>query len=210
MMQDVADFFRGAADRFACARGVLDEDACGAFHRFERLRDRFRHALRGFLRITIARGARMKADLADAQCGRALQLFCQPGTRARPLVRIRGRNAEDVRGMDEHVLGLHAGFGERGLKARYAIRVDRALVTIEFWNGGKDLNRAHARIRGSAHRHIDPAVVHGMCADPVLSHGLKYEAHAYGATVFASTFSSILTSGATTTVASAIRLYLRP
>src|SRR5687768_5845589 len=101
----------------------------------------------------------MKADAADTERTRSLELLLQPAGGAHPLLVVGSRDAENVRRMNDHVLRLDLRLGQCRPKALYALRLYRNLVAVVFRDGGKALHRGHSRITRALHRHVKTPVV---------------------------------------------------
>ena len=95
-----------------------------------------------------------------------------PAGGALPLVRLGRGHAQDVGGVDHHVLRLDARLVQRRLEALHPFGLDGGLVAVEAGDGGKALQRPHSRAAGAQRGHVHAAVVDGVGADEVLlGHG---------------------------------------
>jgi hypothetical protein len=166
--QDGGDFEGGAAERPAGAGGVLDEETRGgAVQGVERPGHGEANAFGGSHRIAIAGGAGVETYAGHAESRGPLQLLGQAAGCATPFVWL-GRGAtQDVGGMDHDVGRGDPRFVQRGVESLHPLRTDRGLVTVELRDGGEDLDRRQSGVRGTAHRHVDAAIVHSVRAEYV-------------------------------------------
>jgi hypothetical protein len=141
MPEDQGNLGGRAAERAAGAGRVFHEQARLAAARLERRRHRHGDPGRCRLDIAVRGRARMEADGADAERGRALHLLGQSGRGALPFGRISGRHAQHVGAVDQDVARVHAGLVQRPAEPRHTFGPDRGLVTVELRDRREDLAR---------------------------------------------------------------------
>ena len=131
------------------------------------MHDRARNALGRSHAIAVGGRPRVIAHHADSEQRRSLQLLDQPVAGARPLVGVRRSGIQDVCAVRDKSLWVETRSLDRRAKPLRTLRPDGRLVAIELRDRGEQLHRVHARVGGSADRHVEPTVVDGMRSQPM-------------------------------------------
>src|SRR5690349_4550588 len=128
--EDTTYLVSSACEGATRPRGVFDEKACLRLDALERIYDRLRDALRGFLGIAVGRRARVKADESRTDRIRALELLRETIASADPFLLFRRRRVQHVRRVHDHTLRRDLRLGERILEARDSLRTNGNLVAV--------------------------------------------------------------------------------
>ena len=70
--------------------------------------------------------------------------------------------------MGDEALRVHSRCRDRRSEPLGALRPNGRLIPVEFRDCREQLHRRHAGLRGTSDRHVDPAFVDGVGAEPML------------------------------------------